>query len=42
MRREEIDAGAGPSERPRQRVVIGRRVRRRVGEDDAHAVRLDE
>ena len=35
-RRDELDLGAGPGERGRELVVVRRRERGRIGEDDAH------
>ena len=39
-RRDELDVGARPRERGRERAVVRRRVGGRVGEDDAHAENL--
>ena len=39
-RRDQVDVGADPSQGGGELVVVRRRVRRRVGDDDAHARRL--
>ncbi len=35
-RRHELDVHSGACERGRQRTIVGRRVRGRIGDDDAH------